>query len=110
MVTLLINVTIGPNNSIAIITSQWSITACKQATGINTTIYSLERDVTNHSATYNTIDMKVPGNGCVYYPATYKAVSEFEEGGGGWGVVSYPDPYFHSSGWNTSPLREKWVW
>ena len=25
-------------------------------------------------------------------------------------VVSYPDPDFHSSGWITSPLREKWVW
>ena len=25
-------------------------------------------------------------------------------------LVSYPDPDFYSSGWITSPLREKWVW
>ena len=32
-------------------------------------------------------------------------------GGGGWGwLISYPDRSFHSYGWITSPLREKWVW
>ena len=31
-------------------------------------------------------------------------------GRGGKRAVSYSDVYFHSCGWITSPLREKWVW
>ena len=51
----------------------------------------------------------------VIHPQLWESGSGYETsvepahkiGGGGGGVVSYPDPNSHSCGWITSPLRER---